>query len=119
MNALLRTVDEISAGRPIALVAGFLADKDAASCLAPWRGRAARVFLALVDSHRAMSSDDMRAAALRAGIVDAAPPLPLRDAWQNAREWCRRNGALLIIAGSLYLAGEVLRLVEEGFLARE
>jgi dihydrofolate synthase/folylpolyglutamate synthase len=119
MTALLRTVEEIRAERPVALMAGFLADKDAVSCLTPWRDRAARVFLVQVDSDRAMATEDMRSAASRAGIDDAAPPVPLREAWRVARAWCRARGAMLVIAGSLYLAGEALRLISEGFLSRD
>lgn len=108
MAALRRTVDEVRGARPVCLMAGFLADKEADRCLAEWRGAAERVVLVQFDDARAMAADDLCAAAARAGFRDVAPPAPIEKAWARAREWARSTEALLVITGSLHLAGAVL-----------
>ncbi len=108
MAALRKTVDEVRGEKPVCLLAGFLADKDAERCLAEWRGVARRLFLVRMEGARAMADAEMRAAAERAGFRDVGPPAPLSAAWNEARAWSRANGALLVIAGSLHLAGDVL-----------
>ncbi len=108
MAALVRTVEEIREQRPVALLAGFLADKDAVGCLAAWRDRASQIFLVQLNDERAMSAADLMSSAERAGLKNVAPPMLLSDAWTAARAWsCEHNG-LLVITGSLHLAGHVL-----------
>ncbi|MCS6771212.1 MAG: bifunctional folylpolyglutamate synthase/dihydrofolate synthase [Kiritimatiellae bacterium] len=108
MEALRRTIDEVRGDRPIGLVAGFLEDKDAVQCLAAWRGAAQKVWLVRLEDARAMESGELERAAVLAGIVNSEPPRPLDEAWDLARAWCREQGALLVITGSLHLAGAVL-----------
>lgn len=108
MEALSRTVDEVRGERPVCLMASFLADKDATECLALFRRTASHLVLVALDDARAMSPADLLAAAERAGWRTVKPPAPLREAWDQARAWCRANRALLVIAGSLHLAGAVL-----------
>lgn len=110
MRVLVETVEEVRGQRPVVLMAGFLKDKDAVACLSPWKGLAKKVFLARIASDRAMSDEDLRSAARNAGWESSDGPEPVPVAFEAAREWARREGGMLVIAGSLYLAGEILAL---------
>lgn len=93
-------------GRPVALIAGLLANKDAAGVFGALAGAVDRVLTVGFDAPTAASPADLAQAARAAGLqAEAFADVP------NAL------GAALagppphvIIAGSLYLAGEVLAL---------
>ncbi|HMP76361.1 MAG TPA: folylpolyglutamate synthase/dihydrofolate synthase family protein [Kiritimatiellia bacterium] len=106
MHALRQTVEELRGKRPVALLASFLADKDAARCLRAWDGLLDQCWLVPLDNARAMDEATLREAALQADL--RCEMLPLEQALDAGRRWAEQRGGLLVIAGSLYLAGEVL-----------
>ena len=104
--ALAETYREVLKRKPAALVAGFLSDKDAAGFLAEVKHLVRRCWIVEPTCERAMPQRDAVAAAQAAGLV--AESAPLGDALATARGWAAAEGGAVVIAGSLYLAGEVL-----------
>jgi dihydrofolate synthase/folylpolyglutamate synthase len=92
------------AGR-VDLLFGGMADKDLAAVFAPLAARARRIVLVAPDSARAESPERLR---VRVGRPD------LETARSVAEGLCRLEEAggdgPILVAGSLYLVGEVLRL---------
>ncbi len=98
-------------GRPVALVAGTLANKDAVGFFSAFRDLEPQVFATSFDAEAAASARQTAAAARAAGLkVEAADDIP--DAIRRALD---TQGAPphVLICGSLYLAGEVLAASEE------
>jgi dihydrofolate synthase/folylpolyglutamate synthase len=101
-----RFVGTAARGRPLHLVCGLLSNKDAAGILAPFEGSGATLHAVPVPGHDHHGPADLVAIARRAGLrarraddvpaalraIAAAPQTPF-----------------VLIMGSLYLAGEVLR----------
>lgn len=95
-----------------AVVAGVLADKDASGivgALAPMTGR---LFATGPDSERALDPDTLADEAEAIGLTVTVHP-DLADAADAARAWAAAGERrAVIIAGSVVLAGEALRLAE-------
>lgn len=113
--AIAASLDRLVApdrARPLTLVLGMLANKDAAGFIAPFAHRVARVIVLPVPGHACHDAATLSAVAAAAGIprVDAA------DSIGGAMAILRRQDpapACVLIAGSLYLAGEVLMANDE------
>nr|WP_314446566.1 folylpolyglutamate synthase/dihydrofolate synthase family protein [uncultured Sphingomonas sp.] len=101
---LAASIADLVAGRPLHLIVGALTTKDVAGVLAPFRGVVEQVHAIGFDHPLAMQAKDLAAIALGQGL----PALPRRDL-RSALD-AVRQGAAILIAGSLYLAGEVLAL---------
>lgn len=97
----------------INLVIGMLANKDAAGFLAPMHGRIAALRTVPVEGHAHHSPEQLaRQAGLALGVIDAAAATSLEDALGQLAGSASRQMPTLI-CGSLYLAGEALRLNAE------
>ncbi|MGA1193082.1 MAG: bifunctional folylpolyglutamate synthase/dihydrofolate synthase [Kiritimatiellia bacterium] len=104
--ALAAWLKKVAGKRPLGMVAGFLADKDPEAFLVPFRGRIRHLWLTPVQSERAM---DSREAARRLADVPQLEVSPdLASSLAAAKTWARDESGLIVITGSLYLAGEVL-----------
>ncbi len=105
--ALAQALAALYPGRPVELVFGVLADKDHAGMLDALGGAVRRVHLVAPDSPRARPPAAYRdlAARLCAG-VDVHESC--EDALESARA-AARDGAVVCVAGSLYLVGEARR----------
>jgi dihydrofolate synthase/folylpolyglutamate synthase len=101
-RVLAEALPQLAAGRPIALVFGAVADKDARTMLALLRKLAARTILTCPPSPRAIPPDELRGWAPGATVVDD-PARALAEA--------RDGAALVVVTGSIFLAGEARRLV--------
>ncbi len=110
--ALAGVIREVAQRRPVGLVAGMLADKDVAGSLRHLAPLVARAWAVTPPSPRALAADGL-AAALRAQGV-ATEPADLADALAAACAWAADAGGMVVIAGSLYLAGAVLGRVADG-----
>ncbi|NJC04209.1 dihydrofolate synthase/folylpolyglutamate synthase [Sphingomonas kaistensis] len=106
-EVLAASITELTKGRPLHLIAGALTTKDAAALLAPFRGLVEEVHAIGFDHPLAMTADALAATATAQGLPAHAAD-DLRSALASAPP-----GAAILIAGSLYLAGEVLALNEE------
>ena len=99
----------VPAGRPFHIVFGLLANKDAAGVLRAVRGRSPTLHTVAVPNHAAHSPEALAAAARDAGLT-AMPAAGVAD----ALSWIARHAdpaqpPVVLVMGSLYLAGEVLK----------
>ena len=89
------------------LVCGMLNTKDIAGYLRPLAQQAASLTAVSIPGEKnTLTAEETRAAALAAGINAAAAPSVLQAVTRLAKE---HPGARILICGSLYLAGSVLR----------
>ncbi len=113
MQALAAAVDDLRGRAPVGWVGGLMADKDAAGVCRALAPVAARVWTVPVSNPRALAPSDLAAAARAAGLA-AEPCDSLASALAAARAWARERGGWVVIAGSLYLAGDVLATCTPG-----
>lgn len=106
-RAVSRAVADLAArdGRPVALIAGLLANKDASGFFGAFRGVATKVFTVTFEGHAAASAAQTAAAAELAGLRAAAC-----DSVEDALDRALAMDPVphVLICGSLYLAGEIL-----------
>jgi len=114
-RAVAATVAELARDRPVSVVLGMLANKDAAALIAPLAPLCAEVCAVPVPGHDyhapAALGELARAAGVRA--AGTAPDLPSALRLISSRADPRGIPPLVLILGSLYLAGEALRLDAE------
>lgn len=91
--------------RPLILITGMQENKDIDGFFAAFSGLASTVFAVKADHAGARTPEDVAAAADRAGI----PACPCASLEEAARRASGGGPARVLICGSLYLAGEVLR----------
>lgn len=99
----------VPAGTPFHIVFGLLENKDAKGVLKPFTGRAITMHTIPVQGHACHSPAVLAAEARGAGL-NAMPAYDVEDAlgW-IVRHADRARPPIVLILGSLYLAGEVLR----------
>jgi len=100
---------DLPEGRPFHLVFGLLANKDATGVLEPFAGRATSLRAVPVPGHPHHRPDDVAALARRLGIDASAADDPEAALLAIGRLAKRGPPPVVLIMGSLYLAGEVLR----------
>lgn len=98
----------VPAGRPFHIVCGILANKDAPGILKAFSNRAATVHTVAVPDHAHHAPADLAAAARGVGLA-AMPAAGVAE----ALGWIARHSApseppIVLVMGSLYLAGDVL-----------
>ena len=98
---------EARAARPLVLISGMQANKDAYGFFANFAGVAKRVCVVAADQEAAAPTNDIANAARAAGLV-ASEHEHLQDAMRAACGSGKPTPRILI-CGSLYLAGDVLR----------
>jgi dihydrofolate synthase/folylpolyglutamate synthase len=95
--------------RPLVLIAGMLANKDAEGFLACFADLARHVFAVPVPAETSRKPEDIAAAAQRAGLI-AEPVLSVEEALDRVGALALEAPPRVLITGSLYLAGAVLAL---------
>ncbi len=99
--------------RPLYLICGMLRTKDAVGYFLPFRGLARHVATVAIPGEAASLGAGALYDAARAAGLEAAPADDLNDAMLQVAAWARsREGEgspRILICGSLYLAGKVLR----------
>ncbi|MCX7818555.1 MAG: bifunctional folylpolyglutamate synthase/dihydrofolate synthase [Kiritimatiellae bacterium] len=93
--------------RPTAVVAGMMADKDAAGFFHALAPQVACAWTVPVANERAAAPAELARVAVACGI-SAEPAGSLEEAIARGRAWAAARSGRLLITGSLYLAGEVL-----------
>jgi dihydrofolate synthase/folylpolyglutamate synthase len=106
-EALAATLHELAGKTPVGLVCGLLGDKDAGGFFQALAPHVKKIWAVPLQSERNMPQADLLAASRAAG--HPADYLPLEKALAAARAWAAQEHGVLCIAGSLVLAGEVLR----------
>ncbi len=110
-RALIHALNELGGKKiPVGFVTGFLADKDVSGCIRALAPRASHFWAVGIHNHRAMPAPQL--AELIASTGRPVVVADLGEALDAARAWAKANGGLVCIAGSLYLAGEVLEILE-------
>jgi len=104
---------EERAPKPLYVICGMLKTKDAVGYLLPFRGIAKHVTtIAIAGEQATLGAGALYDAARMAGL-EASPADDLLDAMMQVSAWSRareRDGSpRILICGSLYLAGQVLR----------
>jgi dihydrofolate synthase/folylpolyglutamate synthase len=112
-RALAEAVRRLAAkdGRPVALICGMFARKDAAGFFRPFAPLHPRVLTATFDSPNAAPAEELAASARAAGL-DAAPSAGIEAALDAILD---APGAAphILICGGLHFAGEVLAMSPE------
>ncbi|PKQ07165.1 MAG: bifunctional folylpolyglutamate synthase/dihydrofolate synthase [Alphaproteobacteria bacterium HGW-Alphaproteobacteria-11] len=110
-RAVAETMADLAARdpKPLVLVAGMLDTKDAAGFFAPFAGLAAHVETVTIPDAPASLPAERLAEAARAAGLDATPAVSLENAIARAVVDAGRASPRLLICGSLYLAGHILR----------
>lgn len=106
-DALAASITKLAPGRPLHLIIGALTTKDASGLLAPFRGLVEQVHAIGFAHPLAISADDLAAIALEQGLPATA------STSMEAALASVPPAAAILIAGSLYLAGEVLAANDE------
>lgn len=97
------------ADRPFHIVLGLLANKDAAGMLKPFQGRSVTFHPVPVQGHDHYLPADLARVAKENGLSAVAAPAVEEALGWIARHADRARPPVVLILGSLYLAGEVLR----------
>lgn len=108
--ALAGYLDEECLSGRLDLVFGGLADKDLAAVFAPLGARARRVILVAPDSPRAERPDVLAARLGRPDLTGASSPAAALA--ELDRDTPGDTTAPILVAGSLYLVGDVLKLLQ-------
>ncbi|MEA3013909.1 MAG: dihydrofolate synthase / folylpolyglutamate synthase [Sphingomonadales bacterium] len=96
-------------GRPLHLVFGLLSDRDPAAVLAPFRGLPATVHAIPIAGFDCQAAEVMSGAARALGLA-ASSSASFQDALRAiARQADPARPPVVLVIGSLYLAGEVLK----------
>lgn len=96
--------------RPLVLIVGMLATKDSAGFLRNFSGIARRIIAVPIPNQEKTLSGETVAEAARAAGIPAESRATLHDALAAAHALQLTPAPRILIAGSLYLAGEVLAL---------
>jgi dihydrofolate synthase / folylpolyglutamate synthase len=106
-NALAELEDRVS--RPLHIVFGMMVTKDAGAYIAPFRGLAEKIYtVPIPDEPNAFSAEELAAIAAEEGF-DATATTTVQNALLQSRA-ASSQAPRVLICGSLYLAGHVLRL---------
>ncbi|HRE21010.1 MAG TPA: folylpolyglutamate synthase/dihydrofolate synthase family protein [Rhabdaerophilum sp.] len=110
-RALAETVSELEekSPKPLVLICGSLARKDADALLTPFVGLAREMLAVPIGSDIARPPEELAATGRKLGLPSAvAGSITESLKYLGARDW--REAPRIVITGSLYLAGEVLAL---------
>jgi len=105
-SALASALRELAGKRPIGLIVGMASDKDHVGFFRAVAPVVSRVWTVAIRGDRSTPASVLAEAARAAGC--RAEVSALRTARAEARTWALTCDGVLCIAGSLYLAGEVL-----------
>ena len=104
----LRHVLENESVRHVGLVAGFCGDKDIAGHLHTLAPLVSRAWAVPIRNDRSLAPDAVAAHMRDAGIADATPCADVPTALSASAGWSRETGNVVVVCGSLFLAGEAL-----------
>jgi dihydrofolate synthase/folylpolyglutamate synthase len=94
--------------RKVALIAGFCGDKDVLSYLRVLASTVHCAWAVPVPNPRSLTADETAGKMRMAGIDDVQACATLPDAVAAAETWAKTQDGLIVICGSLFLAGAAL-----------
>ena len=106
-EALAASLKELTKGRELGLVVGVLSDKDCRGVMKPFSSIVKRCWAVQIQNERGLPLADLLTCIHNAGI--SVEGRTLTEALSEAKAWAKAHDAAVCIAGSLYLAGDVLR----------
>jgi dihydrofolate synthase / folylpolyglutamate synthase len=109
-DALVSTLKGLVKKQPIAFIAGFCGDKDIAAYLHRIAPLATCAFAVPVRNPRTLTPGQTLGQMNIAGLRDATDCASLEEALSRANTWAKNNNGVIVICGSLFLAGEALQL---------
>jgi dihydrofolate synthase/folylpolyglutamate synthase len=101
------TLRKVCGKKPLGLILGVCGDKDLVGMLEGF-SNLKRIWAVGIGNERSMSADEIAASAIAMGYQ--CEPSDLPEALHDAEEWAIGCDGVVCIAGSLFLAGEVLEL---------
>ncbi len=108
-KALHATLEDIGKNRDIALIIGFMQDKDYLGFIKTFSFCTKYCWAVDIPHKRGLPPEKVVEGCQAVGI--AAEKNTLEQALDVGRAWAKERDGVLCIAGSLYLAGEVLRII--------
>ncbi len=109
-RAIARVMADMEARnpKPLVMISGMQANKDAAGYFTPFAGLAREVFCVAADHDGVLAPGDVAKAARKGGLI-ARVCVSLPDAMAKVCADHKNEPPRILISGSLYLAGDVLR----------
>lgn len=107
-TALRQALKSCKVKAPLGLVAGFCGDKDALGHLRTLAPLVKRAWGVAIPNPRSLTPDQTVGVMRMANIDDATACDRLTDALNQARAWALANDGVVVVCGSLFLAGEAL-----------
>lgn len=107
-GVLVKSLRSIFGQLPLGLVLGIAADKDLAGFLRPFAGLVKRCWAVPIRSERSRPTSEVAAEARRLGCPVIRTEV--RTAVNQAEKWAVKNKGGVCIAGSFFLAGEVIEM---------
>jgi dihydrofolate synthase/folylpolyglutamate synthase len=105
-RVLAVSLKDLAGKKPLGFILGMCRDKDADDFLVGLGRLPARCWSVPIRNERSLAPAELAAKAEARGWPVAAATLP--EAWSSGLRWAREVGGVLCVAGSLFLAGEVL-----------
>lgn len=109
-EALVSALKSLVKKQPVAFIAGFCGDKDVAAYLHRIASQAACAFAVPVRNPRTLTPGQTLGQMHIAGLRNATDCASLDEALAQATPWAKANNGVIVICGSLFLAGEALQL---------
>ncbi len=110
--ALMRSVSERWKKQPVALVTGICDDKDYRAMLRCFKRRVRRCWTVPFSVERSLDPHQLAQAARQLGEDWEVSAASLEKALEAATVWAREQRGIVVIAGSLFLAAEVMKRKE-------
>lgn len=113
--SLASALDRYFDASEIGVVIATLEDKDTRGILTHLLPKSERFFATQVESERALAADDLAAEVARAGAGDRVDAYEsVEEALEEARKWATADeGRMVLVAGSVILAGEALVAIDD------
>lgn len=105
-KALAAWIRKVGSGKPLGMIVGFLADKNPEAFMKEFSSIAKKVWLVPVQSERGMPMDEMKSRLSFLKNTSACEDLAC--AKKQAVDWAGGENGMILVTGSLYLAGEML-----------
>ena len=111
-RALRSALKSCHVKKPVGLVAGFCGDKDVLAHLRVLAPVVKRAWGVATSNPRSLTADRVAGVMRMAGIEPAEACVSVREALNAAQAWARESDGVVLVCGSLFLAGESLVILD-------